>query len=93
MCIRDRADKALGRHEDCEPSYDEAVYAALKRWRLDVSRAAGQPAFVVFTDATLMSIAEVMPTDERELLGVSGVGPVKVDNYGTGVLSVLEQFR
>ena len=27
------------------------------------------------------------------LLGVSGVGPVKVENYGAGVLGVLEQFR
>lgn len=87
------AEKSLGRHEECEPSFDEAVYDALKRWRLDVSRAAGQPAFVVFTDATLMSIAEAMPADERELLGVSGVGPVKVDNYGAGVLEVLGQFR
>ncbi len=87
------AEKALGRHEECEPNFDEAVYAALKRWRLDVSRAAGQPAYVVFTDATLMSIAEAMPIDERELLGVSGIGPVKVDNYGAGVLGVLEQFR
>ena len=87
------ADKALGRHEECEPSYDEAVYTALKRWRLEVARAADQPAFVVFTDATLMSIAEAMPADERELLGVSGVGPVKVENYGAGVLGVLEQFR
>ena len=87
------AEKSLGRHEECEPNFDEAIYAALKRWRLDVSRAAGQPAFVVFTDATLMSIAEAMPADERELLGVSGVGPVKVDNYGAGVLEVLGQFR
>ena len=87
------AEKSLGRHEECEPSFDESVYAALKRWRLDVSRAAGQPAFVVFTDATLMSIAEAMPADERELLGVSGVGPVKVDNYGAGVLDVLGKFR
>ena len=87
------AEKSLGRHEECEPNFDEAVYAALKRWRLDVSRTAGQPAFVVFTDATLMSIAEAMPADERELLGVSGVGPVKVDNYGAGVLEVLGQFR
>lgn len=87
------AEKSLGRHEECEPNFDEAVYAALKRWRLDVSRATGQPAFVVFTDATLMSIAEAMPADERELLGVSGVGPVKVDNYGAGVLEVLGQFR
>lgn len=87
------AEKSLGRHEDCEPSYDEAVLAALKRWRLEVSRAAGQPAFMVFSDATLIAIAEEMPASEAELLGISGVGPVKVDNYGESVLATLAEFR
>ena len=87
------ADKALGRHEDCEPSYDENVLAALKRWRLDVSRAAGHPAYMVFSDATLIAIAEAMPTDEREMLNISGVGPIKVENHGAGVLSTLNEHR
>lgn len=87
------ADKALGRHEECEPSYDENVLAALKRWRLDVSRAAGRPAYMVFSDVTLMAIAEAMPANETELLGISGIGPVKVEEYGAGVLATLEEHR
>lgn len=87
------ADKALGRHEECEPSYDENVLAALKRWRLDISRAAGRPAYMVFSDVTLMAIAEAMPANETELLGISGIGPVKVEEYGAGVLATLEEHR
>ena len=87
------AEKTLGRHEDCEPGFDEEVFAALKRWRRDEARAAGKPAYIVFTDATLMSIAEAMPTDTQELLGISGVGPAKIEQYGQGVLNTLEEFR
>ncbi|WP_305764511.1 ATP-dependent DNA helicase UvrD2 [Corynebacterium sp. HMSC071B10] len=87
------AEKTLGRHEDCEPGFDEEVFAALKRWRRDEARAAGKPAYIVFTDATLMSIAEAMPTDTQELLGISGVGPAKIEQYGQGVLDTLEEFR
>lgn len=87
------AEKALGRHADCEPDYDEELFGALKRWRLDVSRAAGQPAYLVFSDATLLAIAEAMPADVPELLDIPGVGPVKVDNYGEAVLAIIEQYR
>ncbi|WIM68306.1 ATP-dependent DNA helicase UvrD2 [Corynebacterium breve] len=87
------AEKSLGRHEDCEPGFNEDVFFALKEWRLDQSRLHNMKAFMIFTDATLMSIAEAMPRDHAEMLDISGVGPSKVDSYGDGVLSVLSQFR
>ncbi|EEI15855.1 ATP-dependent DNA helicase UvrD2 [Corynebacterium lipophiloflavum] len=86
------AEKALGRHADCEPEYNEDAFLALKAWRLDVARDAGQPAYMVFSDATLLAIAETMPSTEAELLGISGVGPVKVEKFGHGVLEALSQF-
>lgn len=85
------AEKQLGRHADCEPEYNEALFLALKRWRLDASRAAGQPAFMVFSDATLLAIAEAAPEDVPSLLDVSGVGPVKVDTYGEDVLRIVAE--
>ena len=86
------ADKALGRHVDCEPSYNEDLFAALKSWRLDVSREAGHPAYMVFSDATLIAIAEAMPQDVPSLLNVPGVGPVKVEAYGPQVLEILSDY-
>ena len=48
----------------------------------------GAPAYVAFTDATLMAIAEHVPSSERELALISGVGAMKLDKYGAAVLSL-----
>ncbi|MDN6410291.1 MAG: HRDC domain-containing protein [Yaniella sp.] len=47
------------------------------------------PAFVVFTDATLVAIAENLPTDLKQLRQLPGVGPKKLERYGTEVLAIL----
>jgi DNA helicase-2/ATP-dependent DNA helicase PcrA len=70
---------------------DADVLSALKVWRSQTARAAGMPAYVIFHDTTLAALAEAMPRTERELLAVPGVGPVKIDRYGAGVLQVLAQ--
>ncbi len=87
------AEKVLGRHEDCPSGADEEVFETLRAWRSEVAREAQVPAYIVFSDATLMAIAESLPQDEGELLDVSGVGPVKVERYGAGLLAVLSGFR
>lgn len=89
--LRDAAERKLGRHIDCETSYDEELLAALKQWRLETAQAASQPAFVVFTDATLQAIAEAAPTTRTELLRLPGIGKVKVDRYGEQVLAVVAE--
>ncbi|GAB3088095.1 ATP-dependent DNA helicase UvrD2 [Corynebacterium aquatimens] len=87
------ADKSLGRHRDCEPTYNEAAFTALKQWRLDTSRREQRPAFMVFTDATLLAVVESMPSSAGELLDISGIGPSKLELYGEEVLAVLAPFR
>lgn len=87
------AERKLRRHLECEASYDEATWEALRTWRKGEADAAGAPAFVVFTDATLMAIAEAMPGSLDELAGIAGVGPTKLERYGEGVLAVLDAHR
>lgn len=87
--LDDAAERKLGRHRDCEAPYDEDLLAALKQWRLETAKAASQPAFVVFTDATLQAIAEAIPTNRAGLLRLPGIGAVKVDRYGEAVLAVI----
>ena len=83
------ADRKLGRCEGCESSYDEALLEHLRTWRREESRRQSAPAFVIFTDNTLIALVEAMPTDERSLLAVSGVGRAKLDRYGPAVLALL----
>jgi len=44
---------------------------------------------VVFSDATLIAIAESRPRTEAQLRMVSGVGPTKWERYGGAVLAVV----
>jgi DNA helicase-2/ATP-dependent DNA helicase PcrA len=78
----------LMRCEDCPSDMDEGVYERLRAWREIQARRSGQPAFCVFTDKTLMAIAESVPEDERELARIPGVGARKLTRYGTDVLAI-----
>jgi ATP-dependent DNA helicase RecQ len=75
------------------PGPAEDRFQALRRWRLDVSRVAGVPPYVVFSDATLRAIALAAPKGRSALSGISGVGDVKLERYGAAVLEVLGQAR
>ncbi|NMD46679.1 MAG: hypothetical protein GYA85_07945, partial [Propionibacterium sp.] len=84
------AELKLGRHADCPSSYDERTWALLREWRRQEASDAGLPAFCVFTDATLMAIAEARPSDERGLRAIAGVGRSKADKYADAVFGILQ---
>ena len=86
------AERKLKRCLDCPATYDEAMLDALKAWRLETARAAEVPAYVVFTDATLMAIAEDRPKDLRALSSISGVGESKLERFGEQVLSIVTDY-
>ncbi|WP_066295662.1 ATP-dependent DNA helicase UvrD2 [Arthrobacter luteolus] len=83
------AERKMGRCGDCPATYDEVTFEALRDWRRGTAAEAGIPAFVVFTDATLVAIAEDKPPTLNRLATLPGVGPSKLERYGEAVLAVL----
>jgi ATP-dependent DNA helicase UvrD/PcrA len=79
----------LGRCSRCPSTVDEGLLEKLKAWRGERSRELKVPAFVVFTDATLMAIAEQRPTDDGALVSISGIGATKLERFGAEVLNVV----
>ncbi|MCY4164188.1 MAG: ATP-dependent DNA helicase UvrD2 [bacterium] len=69
-----------------------AAFEALRAWRLKRSRADGVPAFVVFSNATLIELSTHRPTTDAGLRAVSGIGPAKLAAYGEEVKEVLKQI-
>ena len=55
-----------------------------------MSSAAGVPAYVVFTDATLTAIAADRPTTVDGLGQIPGIGPRKLAQYGDAVLALVD---
>jgi DNA helicase-2/ATP-dependent DNA helicase PcrA len=83
------AERKVGRCDDCPPTYDDQTFENLRAWRLAVSSAASVPAYVVFTDATLVALAESTPDDLAGLARIPGIGATKRERYGAQVLAVL----
>ncbi|MGW7421169.1 ATP-dependent DNA helicase UvrD2 [Streptomyces sp. NPDC054813] len=86
--LTDAGEMKLMRCDNCPSDMDEGLYERLREWRADQARLSGQPAFCVFTDRTLMAIAECAPDDDRELARIPGVGMRKLNRYGADVLAI-----
>ncbi|HPZ96451.1 MAG TPA: ATP-dependent DNA helicase UvrD2, partial [Mycobacterium sp.] len=79
----------LRRCDTCAVDIDETLLAELKEWRLKVSRELSVPAYVVFTDNTLIAIAESLPADEAALTAIPGIGARKLEQFGADVLELV----
>lgn len=68
---------------------DPALFDRLREWRSAEARRRAVPAYVVFSDATLASLAGEQPRDRHALARVKGIGPAKLDAYGEAVLAII----
>ena len=68
---------------------DAPLLSALKAKRRALAEAARVPAYVVFTDRTLIEMAETRPGDLDQMARISGVGAKKLERYGSAFLEVI----
>ena len=73
------------------PEPDAKLMAALVEWRLGFARAAAVPAYVIFADATLREVARRQPTERKQLLDISGIGPVKLERYADELIRIVAE--
>ena len=72
-----------------EEAGDPDLLAALKTLRLRLARERQVPAFVIFSDRTLIDTAARRPRDLDGFAAVHGVGAAKLKDFGAIFLSVL----
>jgi ATP-dependent DNA helicase RecQ len=68
---------------------DRDLFERLRTWRAEAAKAASVPAYVVFADSVLVSIASARPASLDDLFAISGVGAKKLESYGDDVLLVV----
>ena len=71
---------------------NNALLAQLRALRKQLADEAGMPPYVIFSDKTLVEMAAYLPQGEESLLGISGVGQVKLFRYGGAFLDVIRNF-
>jgi ATP-dependent DNA helicase RecQ len=68
---------------------DAPLLSALKAKRRALAEAARVPAYVIFTDRTLVEMAEKRPQSLDEMARIGGVGAKKLESYGATFLAVI----
>jgi ATP-dependent DNA helicase RecQ len=87
--VRDGRGEGSRRPDAGQRSPDDPLFQKLRALRKRLADAQGVPAYIVFGDQVLWGMVERRPATVAELLGVSGVGPVKAERYGAAFLEVL----
>ncbi len=67
------------------------LFERLRAHRLETARKSAVPPFVVASDRTLRELARARPGDRDEMLLVHGIGAKKFEQYGEGLLGVLNR--
>ena len=68
---------------------DAPLLSALKAKRRALAEAAQVPAYIIFTDRTLVEMAETRPETLDQMAGIGGVGAKKLDSYGSAFLEII----
>lgn len=71
---------------------DNRLFAQLKEKRLVLAREAGIPPFLIFSDKTLMAMAQSRPQTDEAFLAISGVGEKKFDIYHDDFAAVINDY-
>jgi len=86
----ERVQKKGRKKEELE--YNHALFALLRQKRKEMADEAGVPPYVIFSDRTLTEMAAYYPQSAENLLNISGVGQVKMRQYGEAFLGVIKVY-
>lgn len=88
----ENSEKVVKTHRPEVPVNSELL-DALKALRKGITSKKSVPAYVIFTDATLIDMCKKCPETPDEMLEVSGVGRTKLEKFGKQFLEEIAKFR
>ncbi len=75
-----------------EMPYEQELFDKLKIVRTDLAQKENVPAYLVFSDATLLELSTYLPQTLEEVRKISGFGDIKLAKYGKIFLEVVFNY-
>jgi ATP-dependent DNA helicase RecQ len=72
---------------------DQGLIAALKALRMRLAKEKRVPPYVIFSDKSLIDMAQLRPRDDSEFGMVHGVGAAKLKEFGKVFLAAIREHR
>lgn len=85
--------KAEQPHKPANNPVNTELLNKLKELRRELALKKRVPAYVIFSDAALTDMCVKLPQTPEEFLNVSGVGKVKLKQYGEQFLEVIGKYK
>jgi ATP-dependent DNA helicase RecQ len=74
-------------------SHERELFEQLRALRLELAEKQNVPPFVIFSDSSLLEMAQRRPGNDEEFLLVSGVGEVKLKRYGRKFMRLIASHQ
>jgi ATP-dependent DNA helicase RecQ len=87
MKVPARREHAVG-----EIACDEGLFERLRTLRKRLADERGVPSYIVFSDVALRQMARTYPSTDAEFTRISGVGQVKLRDFGAAFLAEIAAF-
>ena len=72
---------------------ENGLFMVLKALRFKLAQRENVPAYIIFSNASLVDMAAKVPRNKEEFLEVSGVGEVKASRYGRAFLDEIKKYE
>ncbi|WP_294406938.1 DNA helicase RecQ [uncultured Clostridium sp.] len=76
-----------------EPVLNEELFEKLKKWRKMRAYRENIKPYIIFSDATLISICNTKPKSIEELMDIRGIGEKKIKAYGDEIIELIENHK
>jgi hypothetical protein len=79
---------ALGARDSDHPE----LYHSITKWRDLTASLEGQVGYKIVAVKTIYELTKYLPTTDANLVKISGIGKVKVENYGEDIIDLIKQY-
>lgn len=69
------------------------LYATLKKWRYELATEKDLPPYTILQQKALIGVVNTLPTNNRELLTIPGIGKKVIESYGDSLLKIVEEYK
>lgn len=90
---RSRVEQPVEDRSDAPSKPLPELFETLRQTRMELSKAANVPPYVVFSDRTLAEMATYLPKTREEFLQIHGVGSAKLEKHGDHFLALIADYR
>lgn len=72
---------------------DEELFKKLRIMRKDIASWNNIKPYMIFSDSTLIEMANLKPTNSKEMMLIAGVGEVKFNKYGKYFINIIKNYN